>query len=64
VLIKFEDTGREYNPIEQADPDLNKSPSSRDIGGLGIFMVKNIMDDIEYSRDGDKNILIITKNHH
>jgi sigma-B regulation protein RsbU (phosphoserine phosphatase) len=63
TVIKFEDTGGEYNPIEQADPDLNKSPSTREIGGLGIFMVKNMMDDIEYTRDGDKNILIITKNH-
>ena len=62
VILKFEDTGREYNPIEQAEPELNKSPAVRDIGGLGIFMVKNIMDDIEYTRDGDKNILIITKN--
>jgi sigma-B regulation protein RsbU (phosphoserine phosphatase) len=63
AIIRFEDTGREYNPIEQAEPELNKSPASRDVGGLGIFMVKNIMDDIEYTRDGDKNILIITKNH-
>jgi sigma-B regulation protein RsbU (phosphoserine phosphatase) len=62
AVIKFEDAGREYNPIEQADPDLNKSASTREIGGLGIFMVKNMMDDIEYSRDGEKNILIITKN--
>jgi sigma-B regulation protein RsbU (phosphoserine phosphatase) len=63
VILKFEDTGREYNPIEQAEPELNKSPATRDVGGLGIFMVKNIMDDIEYTRDGEKNILIITKNH-
>ena len=61
TVIKFEDTGKPYNPLEQPDPDLNKSIKERQIGGLGIFMVKKIMDSIEYSRDDGRNILIIGK---
>ena len=62
TIIRFEDTGRPYNPLEQESPDLDTNAASREIGGLGIFMVKNIMDYMEYSRLDDKNILIITKN--
>ena len=62
AVIRFEDTGKPYNPIEFADPDFEKDISSREIGGLGIYLVKKLMDSIEYSRVDDKNILIITKN--
>jgi sigma-B regulation protein RsbU (phosphoserine phosphatase) len=63
TVIKFEDSGHPYNPLEQPSPDLEKSLLEREIGGLGVHMVKNIMDTVEYSRAGDKNILVITKNH-
>jgi anti-sigma regulatory factor (Ser/Thr protein kinase) len=61
VTIKFEDMGRPYNPLEQADPDLEKSAEDREIGGLGVFLVKNLMDKVEYTRQDDKNILTLTK---
>jgi len=62
ISIKFEDNGREYNPIEQDEPDLNKPLMDREIGGLGVFLVKKLMDSIEYTRVENKNILILTKN--
>jgi len=61
INIRFEDTGKPYNPIEQKDPDLKKAPADREPGGLGVFLVKNLVDAIEYSRVDNKNILEITK---
>jgi anti-sigma regulatory factor (Ser/Thr protein kinase) len=62
ISIKFEDKGREYNPLEQGEPDLDKPLMEREIGGLGVFLVKKLMDNIEYTRVENKNILVITKN--
>jgi len=62
TIIKFEDTGRPYNPLLHSGPDLEKSLSEREIGGLGVFLVKKIMDTVEYCRIDNKNILIMTKN--
>jgi sigma-B regulation protein RsbU (phosphoserine phosphatase) len=61
ITIKFEDNGRPFNPLEQKAPDLNKPVKEREIGGLGIYIVKQIMDKVEYFRLEDKNILIMTK---
>ena len=63
TTIKFEDTGKPYNLLEQADPDFSKKISEREIGGLGVFMVKKIMDTVEYTRCDGKNILVISKTH-
>ena len=61
AVIKFEDSGRPYNPLTQPDPELDKPPAEREIGGLGVFFVKKTMDSVEYSRVNDKNILVIAK---
>jgi sigma-B regulation protein RsbU (phosphoserine phosphatase) len=61
VIIRFEDTGRPFNPLEQAAPDFNIPPVERKPGGLGVFLVKELMDNIEYSRIENKNILVMTK---
>jgi anti-sigma regulatory factor (Ser/Thr protein kinase) len=61
VVIEFEDNGKPYNPLEKDDPDINLSLEERQLGGLGVFMVKNIMDSVDYKRKGNKNILIIKK---
>jgi len=61
ILIRFEDTGEPYNPLEQAAPDLGKPLMERKIGGLGIFMIKQLMDKVVYTRAGNKNVLIMTK---
>ncbi len=62
VEITFIDNGVQYDPLAKADPDTTLSAMQRQIGGLGIFMVKKIMDDICYEYKDGKNILTIKKN--
>lgn len=54
--VLFEDTGIPYNPLEKDDPDITLSAEERQIGGLGIFIVKKSMDIAEYERKDGKNI--------
>ena len=61
ITIEFEDGGMEYNPLSADEPDITLPAEKREIGGLGIFIVKKIMDSMEYRRDGNKNILTIKK---
>ena len=61
ITITFEDNGIAYDPLAKQDPDTELSTEEREIGGLGIFLVKKLMDDVEYKRIGDKNILILKK---
>ena len=61
ITIEFEDSGIAYNPLTEENPDTTLSAEERELGGLGIFMVKNLMDSVEYRREGNKNILTIRK---
>lgn len=61
VTIQFLDQGVPYNPLEKDDPDVTLSAEERDVGGLGIFMVKKSMDNIAYEYVDGKNILTIQK---
>ena len=61
VTIEFEDKGSPYNPLEKTDPDITAGAEEREIGGLGIFMVKKIMDAVEYRHEDNRNMLIIRK---
>jgi anti-sigma regulatory factor (Ser/Thr protein kinase) len=61
VVIEFEDSGKPYNPLDKEDPDITLNAEERQLGGLGVFMVKNIMDSVDYQRKGNKNILTIKK---
>ena len=61
VIIEFEDKGTPYNPLIKSDPDIHLPVEERDVGGLGIFMVKKIMDTVEYQHIDNKNILTIKK---
>ncbi|MBQ4148518.1 MAG: ATP-binding protein [Clostridium sp.] len=62
ISVTFTDRGIPYNPLEKADPDTTLSAEERQIGGLGIFMVKKSMDAMEYRREDGMNILTIRKN--
>ena len=62
VIITFIDKGVPYDPLAKADPDVTLSVEERDIGGLGIFMVKKSMDEITYEYKDGQNILKIKKN--
>lgn len=62
VIITFIDSGVEYNPLSQADPDVTLSAEERQVGGLGIFMVKKTMDEVAYEYKDGMNIFTIRKN--
>lgn len=62
VTIEFEDSGMAYDPLSAEEPDITLPAEEREVGGLGIFMVKKIMDSVTYRREEDKNILTIQKN--
>ena len=61
ILLIFEDSGIPYNPLEHVPPDLDKPLIERDMGGLGIFLTKQFMDKVDYTRLNDKNILTMYK---
>lgn len=61
VTITFIDGGKPYNPLQKDDPDVTLSAADREIGGLGIFMVKKTMDGMEYEYKEGKNVLRIKK---
>lgn len=62
AVIEFRDRGIPFNPLEKPDPDVTLPAEEREIGGLGIFMVKKSMDDVAYQRENDENVLTIRKN--
>ena len=59
--ITFIDSGVPYDPLAKPDPDVTLSAKERQIGGLGIYMVKKSMDDMRYEYRDGKNILTIVK---
>ena len=59
--ITFIDSGIPYDPLAREDPDVTLPAEERQIGGLGIFMVKNTMDGMSYENKDGKNILTLTK---
>jgi len=61
AVIRFEDTGKPYNPLDHPTPDILKPLMEREIGGLGIFLVKTIMDKVDYMRIDDNNVFVMTK---
>ena len=62
VKMVLTDSGIPFDPLAKDDPDITLSADKRNIGGLGIFMVKKIMDRVEYSYTDGKNILTMYKN--
>ena len=61
VIITFIDNGIPYDPLKKEDPDITLSAEERDIGGLGIYMVKKTMDAVSYEYKDGCNILTIKK---
>lgn len=62
VVITFIDEGVPYDPLSTEDPDISLSAEERQIGGLGIYMVKKSMDEVVYEYKEGRNILRIKKN--
>ena len=61
VTMQFIDYGVPYNPLENEDPDISLDAEEKEIGGLGIFLIKKNVDDISYEYHDGKNILTIQK---
>lgn len=61
VILTFIDGGTPYDPLSHEDPDMTLPAEDRPIGGLGIYMVRKIMDRVSYTCESGKNILKIEK---
>ncbi len=61
VEITIKDDGIPFNPLEAPQPDLECTFNDREIGGLGIHLIKAYIDQIDYRRDSDMNVLKLTK---
>lgn len=62
VVINIEDNGIPFNPLEKIHPDFPDNVESANIGGLGIHIIRQLMDTVSYERTRGKNILTMRKN--
>ena len=62
VILTFIDKGKPYDPLAKEDPDVTLAAEDRQIGGLGIFMVKKSMDNVSYEYNEGRNVLTLKKN--
>lgn len=61
LTFVLSDRGKEFDPTMKEDADPNINPADREIGGMGIFIVKNIMNDVTYQRLQGRNLLTMKK---
>ena len=61
LIVSIADDGVPFDPLTKATPDTTLSIEDRQIGGMGIHLVINMVDDINYQRTADKNVLTLTK---
>ena len=61
ITLELQDWGKPYNPLEREDPDITLSAEERQVGGLGIYMVRNMMDGVTYEHKDGKNCLKMWK---
>ena len=59
LVMTFSDSGVPFNPLEVPEPVLDQSVQERPIGGLGIHLVRQFADTMEYRRENDRNILVL-----
>ena len=59
LSLRFEDDGKPYDPTTAAEPDITASAEEREIGGLGIFIVRNMMDSMDYRYKDGHNVLTL-----
>ena len=64
IYLTFSDNGIPYNPIEANEPDITLPMQERPIGGLGLHMVRKMMDYIDYKHEDDRNVFTIGKKDH
>lgn len=61
LTIELRDAGVPFNPLEKEDPDITLSAKERPVGGLGIYLCKQMMDSISYRYEDGNNVLVMTK---
>ncbi len=61
LTLVVSDDGHEFNPLAEAEPDVTASAEEREIGGLGIFLLKKTMTDLRYERIGNRNVVTAVK---
>jgi anti-sigma regulatory factor (Ser/Thr protein kinase) len=61
LVITVSDNGPPFDPFGRAEPDTTLSVKDRPIGGLGIHLVRKLVDEVRYSRRGDRNVTVLTK---
>jgi len=59
--VEVEDDGRAFNPLQAPPVDTSLPLEQRPIGGLGVHLMRQFMDTLDYRREGDRNILHMTK---
>jgi len=60
LILKILDYGTPFDPLSLSEPELTPHVSDRMAGGLGVFFIREMADDVRYRRDGDANILTLT----
>ena len=61
IVFVLTDTGKEFDPTEAPEADITLSAEDRPIGGLGIFLIRQIMNEVKYERIDGKNVLTLKK---
>ena len=61
LTVTLTDDGRPFDPFGMAAPDTRRSVEERQIGGLGIHLVRRMMDEVSYQRRADRNVVVLTK---
>ena len=61
VRLEFRDEGAPFNPLAAPVPDVTSRPEDRGVGGLGVLLVKALVDDATYAREGSVNVLVLVK---
>lgn len=59
IIVEIQDDGKPFNPLDAPEPDTDESLEEREIGGLGIHLVRTMMDDVSYRREIDSNVLTL-----
>lgn len=62
LTFEISDDGKPFDPTIVEDPDMSLSARQRPIGGLGIYLMRQFMDTMNYRREGDRNVLTLSKN--
>jgi anti-sigma regulatory factor (Ser/Thr protein kinase) len=61
VRVEIQDAGRAFNPLDVPPVDLTAAAEDRPVGGLGLHLVRSLMDGLEYRREDGRNVLTMTK---